>query len=765
MAVSEWVLARWRGLCWPTLALAAGLCMAGFASAAGAASAADGGSATETWPALAETNLEVQAGSALDFSSLVPPGPAGQHGWAVALPGGGIGFGRQPVKQRFFSASFQFAPGNGGMPDKAEARRIVTQLVRTGYNAVRLQCVEAHLMSGRMADFDFSPEQFDRFQFLLAEFKAQGIYVVMDIAYIDNGAWGNVFPHRWVKRFDFRRDLFVSDEARAHWKKLLLALLGQRNPYTGTVPLQDPALLALVLSNEGGVVELAFREGGGWQAPVPQVYAEPFARWMRARYADEAAWRLAWGLDVQAGESLAAGVALPTRWRTTGARQRDFMRFVSELEQDTYHWMHDTASGLGFRGLTTAYNNWNMLHSDISRSATAMVDMHAYHAHPTAFVSPGSTVAPDSSLPNAAAYLRDLMSSRQWGKPFTVTEYGHAFWNGHRRESVALVPAYAAFQGWDLLTQFSENSLQLTAQLPQPARRAAIFPFTISTDPVRRSGERLAALLFARADVAPAKGRVEWRLSAESELARNGGWSQLNETASRLGLVTGVGLAFGPQGAPKPALVLSQSQDFMVDKSQLGYQIFAGAGSELRRSAKAGTLMDDKAWADFDRGRHTSDTGELVLDTRAGRMTVNTERTVVLLGPAGAAQVGGLSVAGLNVPALVAASSLDAARLQDSRRVLLFVLTDATNTGIEFEDAGRTRLRKLGGLPARAQPAHLLLTLATTQARSFRLFAITQDGVRSEEVAMQTSAGQHRLAIDTAALKKGPVFMFELVAE
>lgn len=733
--------------------------------ATGGALAADADSPALAWPAFTETRLEVPAGSALDFSSLVPPGPAGQHGWAMALPGGGIGFERQPVKQRFFSASFQFAPGNGGMPDKDEARRIVTQLVRTGYNAVRLQCVEAHLMSGRMADFDFSPEQFDRFQYLLSEFKAQGVYVVMDIAYIDNGAWGNVFPHRWVKRFDFRRDLFVSDAARAHWKKLLLALLGQRNPYTGTVPLQDPALLALVLSNEGGVVELSFREGGGWKAAVPQAYAEPFARWMRARYADDAAWRLAWGLDVQAGESLAGGVALPIRWRTTGARQRDFMRFVSELEQDTYRWMHDTASGLGFKGLTTAYNNWAMLHSDISRSVTAMVDMHAYHAHPTAFVSPGSTVAPESSLPNAAAYLRDLMSSRQWGKPFTVTEYGHAFWNSYRREAVALVPAYAAFQGWDLLTQFADNSLQLSAQLPQPGRRAAIFPFTLSTDPVRRSGERLAALLFARADVASAKARVEWRVSADSELARNGGWSQLNDTASRLGLVTGVGLAFGSQGAPKPALVLSQSLDFMVDKSQLGYQIFAGAGSELRRPAKAGALLDDKGWADFDRGRHASDTGELVLDTRAGRMTVNTERTAVLLGPAGAAQVGGLSVVGLTVPALVAASSLDAARLQDSRRVLLFVLTDATNTGIEFEDAGRMRLRKLGGLPALAQPAQLLLTLTTTQAGQFRLFAITQDGVRSEELAMQTSAGQHRLAIDTAALKKGPVFMFELVAE
>lgn len=715
------------------------------------------------WPALQDVDLEVQKGSALDFSPLVSSGPAGQHGWAVPLPGGGIGFERKRQPQRFFSGSFQFAPSNGGFPDKEEAKRVVAQLVRTGYNAVRLQCVEAHLMTGRMADFDFDPEQYDRYMFFLAELKAQGVYVVMDVAYIDNGAWGNVFPHRWVKKYNFRRDLYVVETAQDHWRTLIRKLLGQRNRYSGTVPLEDPALLALVLCNEGGVVELAFRDGGGWNAPVPDVYAEPFRAWLKARYTSDAAWRTAWGSEVAAGESLDVRVALPQRFRTGGARQRDFMQFVVDLEQGALRWMQQTAVGLGFKGLTMSYNNWNWLQSDISRSAGTAVDMHAYHAHPTAFVSPGSVVAPQSSLPQAAAYLRDLGGSRQWGRPFTVTEYGHAFWNTYRRETCALAPAYAALQGWDLLTQFSENSLQLSLKLPQPSRRAAIFPFTLSTDPVRRSGERLAALLFARGDVARARERIEFRISPERELQANGGWSQLNETASRMMMVTGVGLGIGA-AAPTPALVLDDSEDFLVDKSKTGYQLFAGSGSALRRRLIDAGMVDAKGWSDIDSGRYRSDTGELDLDTAAGRFTVQTPRTLVWLGPAGDGVVASMRLSGLSVPALVAVSSLDGERVEASRRLLLFVLTDATNTGIEFEDAARTRLRKLGGLPARVQPARLNLELKSTLAGGFKLHALAQNGRRVEELKVQSGDGSLRMFIDTAALEKGPALMFELVA-
>lgn len=714
------------------------------------------------WLPLPDMDLEVTAGSPIDFSGLVERGPAGQHGWATPLPEGGIGFERRRRPSRFFGASFQFAPSNGGMPDSAEARRIVTQLVRTGYNAVRLQCVEAQLMSGRLKDFDFDPDQFDRFQFLLAELRAQGVYVVMDIAYNDNGAWGGVFPHRWIKQHDFRRDLYIDDTAKAHWRQLLKALLGRRNPYSGTVPLQDPALLALVLCNEGGIVELAFREGKGWDAAVPPVYAELFRNWLVEHYKSEPAWRRAWEDEDLDGESLSGRVNVPRRWRTPGARQRDFMRFVVDLEQRTYRWMQGVATAEGFRGLTTAFNNWNWLASDISRSGTSMVDMHAYHAHPTAFVDRGSMVAAESSLPDGVAYLRQLSSSRQWGKPFTVTEYGHAFWNQHRREACALVPAYAALQGWDLLTQFSENSLQLTYRLPQPSRRASIFPFTLSTDPVRRTGERLAALLYARGDVEQARGRIEFLVDSARELDRNGGWSQMADEASRLVFVTSVGLRFDTEASMEGAVAVRRD-DLFVDKSKPLYWLATPQRGTLRREIDLAGLRGSLG-RDYDSGRYVSDTGQIVLDIPAGRFQVATPRSVVWLGPPGPGQAGPLTVSKLDTPALIAACSLDDRALDTARHILLFLITDATNNGIAFEDAQRTRLAKLGGLPVKIRPVRADLSLANTASVDWKLWSLGQDGRRLDALSVMTSKLGPSFTLDSSALKSGPALMFELVA-
>lgn len=716
------------------------------------------------WLPMSDVDLEVEAGSILDFSTLVGREPAGSYGWASSSSNGEIAFKELRSPVRFFSASFQFAPSNGGFADKTEARRIVAQLVRTGYNAVRLQCVEANLMSGRKKDFDYDPVQFDRFHFFLAELKRNGIYAVIDVLYVDNGAYGDVFPHRWVKKFNLRTDVYVLPEAQEHWKQLLKTMLGAKNPYTGTAPLQDPAILCLVLSNEGGIIELAFRGGKAWASTLPQIYEDPFRAWLKAKYRDEDSWHVAWGKLIERDESLSTRVRLPEKMRESSARHRDFMQFVVDLEKRTYRWMRAYARELGFQGLTTSYNNWAWLHSDITRADLDVVDMHAYHSHPTGFVEPGSRVSGDSSMPGAAAYLRELTSSRQWGKPFLVTEYGQAFWNGFRREASALVPAYAALQGWNLLTQFSENSLQLSYAMPQPSRRAAIYPFTISTDPVRRTGERLAALLYARGDVALAKGRLEYPVDPEKALERNGAWSQIAEVPSRMAFVTAVGLRIATAGAAEATPPSKEFPGFFVDKSGIRFQILPESAVASKKRISAAGVMSDVGWAQFERGRYTSDTGELELDTAKPRFVVNTRRTVVLLTQAASDSVGPFAVDRLSVPALLAASAMDGEAIETSRRILLFVLTDAANSGMEFQDPARTIIRKLGALPALIQPVQFNFRLKLKSAGKYDLHALAQNGQRVENLPVQHSKEGIQATIDTASLQKGPCTMFELVA-
>ncbi len=120
----------------------------------------------------------------------------------------------------------------------------------------------------------------------------------------------------------------------------------------------------------------------------------------------------------------------------------------------------------------------------------------------------------------------------------------------------------------------------------------------------------------------------------------------------------------------------------------------------------------------------------------------------------------------MSVPALVAASSMDGEVLKSSKRVLLFVITDATNTGIKFSDAGHEKLLELGTLPARVQPIQVNVSISVRQGPiAFKAYAISQNGQRQDEIPVTASQEGVSMSIDTAALPHGPVTMFEIVAE
>ena len=77
--------------------------------------------AEDNWKTVTDHDLTVSSGSALDFSALVPTGPAGKHGPAIVLSDGHIGFERRSTPERFLCASLALSPLSGGMPTKPEA--------------------------------------------------------------------------------------------------------------------------------------------------------------------------------------------------------------------------------------------------------------------------------------------------------------------------------------------------------------------------------------------------------------------------------------------------------------------------------------------------------------------------------------------------------------------------------------------------------------------------------------------------------------------
>lgn len=721
----------------------------------------------ERWLPLRETSLGVASGSALDFSSLVEAGPAGRQGWAQVLPDGHIGFERRRSPQRFLAASLVFLPLNGGVPDRAGSDRLVEQLQRTGYNLVRLHFVDAMLMTGRSEDFDFDPVQLDRLHYLMAALKRVGIYWLVDGLTSDNAAWGDVQPHRWVRRHRAKLDLLVSETGFGHWATLVERLWGRRNPYTGLAPLQDPAMLGMILVNEGSLGYLATIDGQRY----PDVLAPLFRDWLQRRYGSDTALKTAWGEELRAGESLLTQVRLPTEVRGRRARDVDFARFVVELERRAAERMQAHVRNLGFGGLATAFDNWGFLNADITRGAMPWVDMHSYHASPTQHGQTGSRIAQTSVHADTGRYVRELSNARQWGKPFTVSEYGQPFWNRWRHESALLVPAVAAFQGWDAICQFAETSIQEDYDPSPFTRRQAIYPYAIGGDPIARAGERLAALLFLRGDVQTARGRIRLHVDPERALGRSGGWEQVPEGVSRLAFVTGIGLDFGPR--PMKPVPGEWSLDLADDKPLwwrwLENQLVKAGADALATDAEplrsAGIV--DRANRTRPAARlYQSDTGELTFDSGTGRITLITPRVAAAaVRQTDPIAVGPVTLSGLSGPALVAIASLDQESIARSRRLLLWVLTDAINTDMRFHDAERTTLRTLGRWPPQVRALKATVKLTNDGAERLRVWPLNLAGKRQTLAPAIARQGTLELTLDTATLPDGPALMFELATE
>lgn len=721
----------------------------------------------ESWATLRERTLAVEAGSALDFSALLEAGPAGQHGWAKSLPDGHIGFEKRPMGQRFLTASLVFLPLNGGMPSHSESERLVSQLRRTGYNMVRFHFTDALLMGDRERDFDFDPVQLDRLHYLMSVLANQGIYWVVDGITSDNAAWGDVKPHRWAKKHQAKLDLFTQDAGFRHWATLVERLWGARNPYTGTAPLNDPAMLGMILVNEGSLGFLATINGNRYDPRLAPLFHD----WLRSRYRHDKALTNAWGSELRAGESLTTGVNLPATVRGKTLRDTDFARFVLDLERSTYRRMEAHVRALGFGGLTTAYDNWSFTNADLTRAALPWVDMHAYHDTPTNHGQPGSRITQTSVHSNVARYVRELTNTRQWGKPFTATEYGQPFWNRWRHESAVLVPAIAALQGWDAISQFAETPIQENYGRSPFTRRKAIYPYGVGADPIARASERLAALLFLRGDVAPAKGRIRLHVNAEKVMARSGGWEQVPEGLSRLGLITAIGLDMGPMPAqpvagelsvdltgPRPAW-LSQLETGLI---KAGVDALAPGMAPLIQANIVGTGNTSRPQDK----RYQSETGQLTIDSGQQVITLVSERSVVAVLHAGArAQAGPLAIEDTDGGALFALSSLDSRPIAQSRRLLLWVLSDAMNSGMTFEDAQRTTLRTLGQFPPQVRSLSARLRISHTQATQLQVWPLSLSGARRAPVPLKASGSSAELALNTAALPDGPALFFEIALE
>ena len=156
------------------------------------------------------------------------------------------------------------------------------------------------------------------------------------------------------------------------------------------------------------------------------------------------------------------------------------------------------------------------------------------------------------------------------------------------------------------------------------------------------------------------------------------------------------------------------------------------------------------------------DEKSLVVDGKAGTMTIDTPLTCGLFAEGGRMRAGALTVDCGDVPATVWASSLDGKPLVDSSRILLTHLTDVQNTGTTYEDDTMCVLTAWGELPhlMRNAKARVGLVLSSGQ---FEVFSLDGDGSRRSAVPCVVKDGRLAFVADIGADPASATYMYEIV--
>lgn len=573
-------------------------------------------------------------GGPLDFSHDLDA-PAGKHGFVTAAPDGTFRFENAPEKRvRFFGPNLVFS---ACFPSRETAEKLVDSLAYMGYNAVRFHHIDQELLAKDAPDsLTFDPVKLDRLDYLFAKLKERGIYITFDLFSTRTLRPGDNVPEYDPKTgaAGFKQLLEFSPAAMENYKEYVRRLLRHRNPYTGLAWGEDPAIYTIVLVNENVNLNLLNEN-----PRMTKVYVQKFDEYRRRN-------------NLPAGSAEQSNPVFHEFLQKSqlASTERQIRFFKEELG------LRIPLTGLNHIYPYTALNR--------IRGRFDLVDMHVYWDHPQfperAFNLP-MRFYQASSIQDMAGVPGIAMPVRIPGKPCIATEYNFCRPNVFRAEAGPLTGALAAFQNWSGLNRFAWAS-----RIERIERVEYGFSWDAVNDPLDQFSERITRMLFLRGDVAPAKRTVVYPIVKKPFGKRD--ISLFPNNFRHLGLITGIGSA--PEEMPLPP--------------NASFQMDAETKNAWREACRTGKAI--------------SSSGEIRLDAGKRTFAVNTPKSVTATLDRGTLTVGILTVRNADTFQTVAAHSLDGKPLNVSDSILLFHLTDVTNTGMTTS-GDKTMLHSWGKPP------------------------------------------------------------------
>ncbi len=601
--------------------------------------------------------------SPADLSFLLD-GPAGKDGFIRIQNGHFADANGRRI--RFWGVHFtDWSPGSVEIPPKQDAPMWAATLARFGVNLVRLHFLDLDsprgIIDAKAADSrSFDPQQLDRLDFEIAEFKKRGIYVDLNLNVGRSYKAGDAVPD--FARIGWAKGLTLYDARLIELEKEYASrLLTHVNPYTGAAYRNEPAIAIVEILNENGLYM-------GFHAPTPYYDDELTAlynTWLEAKCAPDELKNL------RALASVPEGAPVPRlkpQEEATAPKERYAAEaaFYTDTESRFYEEMRGYLKDeLGVRcpiiGTADHSHSSSPYPMLVSLSKLDALDGHIYWEHP------GAPPPFDTPMVNDPLHSTVVQLSRTAfaGKPYTVSETNHPFPNEWASEGIPILAAYGAFQDWDAIVMYTF----------EPKREPDWKPyvgdaFDISHDPVRMTEMAAGALIFRRGDVRCARETV------------NRSYSKDEVMASRL-------LPRSEQPYFTPGFPLALPLEHAVR-----IQSLAGPATEKFAATAENPIL--------------SDTGELAWHTspeKTGLVTVETARTQALIGfiKANHKTLQNLGAEITNNFATVVLSSLDGQPLARAGKMLLTAGSRVANTGMKWNDA-HTRLVNQGGSPTLIEP-------------------------------------------------------------
>lgn len=699
------------------------------------------GNSTAEWLPLS-VESDIVPGSALDFSGMLADrAPCGAHG-RVVVRGGHFEYENRPGEPlRFWGVNLC---GGANFPEIDKAEEIAARFAALGYNSVRLHHHDSGLVGGNPASTEMDPDALRRMDALVAALGRRGIHVITDLYVSRPVSWRSCGVDRdgVMSKGQFKHLAPIHEGAFSNFCAFATAWLGHTNEFTGVRFADDPTLLAVALINEGNL------DNGADPEPFVSLpnWREKWEAWLAEKKTAEP----------EAFADIPATIPEGNHWSRT-RHVAAFSRFLADVETDfearAVRFLRDEIGLKAPISNMSAWMNPPEYQIPLAGPSIDYVESHSYCDHPTFPERQWGLPCLVGSENPVRQRLRSLgygamggTLKRVFGKPHCVTEFNYVAPNPHRSAGGLLFGAEAAAQDWDGAWRFDWASSKKGVEEPGTGYCGL---FAINCDPLRQASDRLAQMLFVRGDLAPCRDAYAvWMPPSKITGVFDGESHQLNTPWPELTWRARLGTVVGEE-PPAWARWVDPYPDY------------------YKRDAPVAVGIPQR--------------DDIALDREAGWFKVATPRTCAVFAEGGAHEAGALKVEaptawtagaqGGAASVTVWATSLDGAPLAETRRVLVGMLTDLRNTGMETEEreegasslsGGKaTLVRKWGGLPHLVRRGVVPIELALGPG-DWRAWALTQGGRRLVDIPVGTDGGQVSLELDTAAAPGTATLFWEL---